>query len=270
MAGFLDETRTGPGAGVWNAVDPIVKEASSDSSGPQGNHGDVARIFVVPGRHPDPSWDTWRYHYPQWEPPIAIWSPRTPARRTGARVRARSTPEPATRAVRVVTVDYAKAAAQDLVMRITVENAGPDEATLTCCPPCGSRDTWSWAIYDHPKPTLRRKQPRGSSEPQPSGPLVMAGDGTPEALSLTARPTTPPLFGATNTTRTPRTGSTTTRQRRPHREPARRGKGRSRATGHGASRRFFVIEVRLVGDPHPALNADPTEPRGSHRPRSRH
>ena len=43
----------------------------------------------------------------------------------------------------VVTVDYAKAGPRDLLMQITVENAGPDEATLHVLPTLWFRNTWS-------------------------------------------------------------------------------------------------------------------------------
>ena len=54
-----------------------------------------------------------------------------------------------------MTVDYAKAGPRDLLMQITVENAGPDEATLHVLPTLWFRNTWSWGNSDHPKPSLR-------------------------------------------------------------------------------------------------------------------
>ena len=43
-----------------------------------------------------------------------------------------------------ITADYAKAAPEDLLIRITVRNAGPDTATLHVLPTLWFRNTWSW------------------------------------------------------------------------------------------------------------------------------
>jgi hypothetical protein len=47
-----------------------------------------------------------------------------------------------------VTVDYAKADPTDLCMRITVENRGPDPATLHVLPTLWFRNTWAWGLPD--------------------------------------------------------------------------------------------------------------------------
>src|SRR6476659_9970563 len=82
----------------------------------------------------------------------------------------------------VVTVDYAKAAPRDLLMRITVENAGPDEATIDVLPTLWFRNTWSWGYDDHPKPTLRLDGKRIVGSHSKSGPFVLVGDGEPAPL----------------------------------------------------------------------------------------
>jgi hypothetical protein len=60
----------------------------------------------------------------------------------------------------VVTVDYAKAGPHDLLMRLTVENAGPDEAMLHVLPTLWFRNTWAWGPTDHGKPVLREHEGR--------------------------------------------------------------------------------------------------------------
>ena len=126
-------------------------------AGPQGNHGeDVKEYWWYLDGTPTHSWNTWRYHYPQREFPYGDLVAEN-ARRgklepeyelvdTGIFDESRYW---------VVTVDYAKAAPRDLLMRITVENAGPQEATLDVLPTLWFRNTWSWGYDDHPKPTLR-------------------------------------------------------------------------------------------------------------------
>ena len=146
MAGFSDETQNWCLAlGVWNGVDPILKERMFGLTGPQGNHGeDVKEYWWYLDGTPTHSWNTWRYHYPQRE------FPYTDLVAENAR---RGKLEPEYELVDtdafdddrywVVTVDYAKAGPRDLLMQITVENAGPDEATLHVLPTLWFRNTWS-------------------------------------------------------------------------------------------------------------------------------
>src|SRR6185437_9102233 len=44
----------------------------------------------------------------------------------------------------IITADYAKAAPDAYALRVTVENAGPDPATLHVLPQLWFRDMWSW------------------------------------------------------------------------------------------------------------------------------
>ena len=55
----------------------------------------------------------------------------------------------------IVEVHYAKADPDDLLMAITVTNAGPDAETLHVLPTAWFRNTWSWDV-DSPKPALAR------------------------------------------------------------------------------------------------------------------
>src|ERR1044071_8374722 len=43
-----------------------------------------------------------------------------------------------------VFIEYAKAGPEDLLMRITVHNRGPEEATIHLLPQLWFRNTWSW------------------------------------------------------------------------------------------------------------------------------
>ena len=78
MAGFCDETQNWClSLGLWNGVDPILKERMFGLAGPQGNHGeDVKEYWWYLDGTPTHSWNTWRYHYPQRRVPV-----RRPGRR---------------------------------------------------------------------------------------------------------------------------------------------------------------------------------------------
>lgn len=197
MAAFSDLQQTWClGLSLWNGRDPILKERMFGLAGPQGNHGeDVKEYWWYLHGTPTHSWNTWRYHYPQAEYPYADLI---------ATNASRSRLEPEYELVDtgvfddgrywVVTVDYAKDGPHDLLMRITVENAGPDRAYLHVLPTLWFRNTWSWG-YDVEKPALRLDGERilGAG---PSGTLALRGEGTPEALFCDNETNTARLFGA--------------------------------------------------------------------------
>ncbi len=54
----------------------------------------------------------------------------------------------------MVDVDYAKSTPTDISIRITVTNAGPDEATIDVLPTMWFRNTWGWG-RGHPVPEMR-------------------------------------------------------------------------------------------------------------------
>ena len=265
MAGFCDETQNWClSLGLWNGVDPILKERMFGLAGPQGNHGeDVKEYWWYLDGTPTHSWNTWRYHYPQREFPYADLVAEN-ARRGKS--------EPEYELVDtgifddsrywVVTVDYAKAAPRDLLMQITVENAGPEEATLDVLPTFWFRNTWSWGYDDHPKPTLRLDGERIVASHSKSGPLVLIGDGNPEQLFCDNETNNARLFGGQNETLYPKDGINDHVLHGDHSvNPLKEG---TKAALHykvtvpaGGS---TVIKVRLVGVPHPAVDADPMEP----------
>ena len=198
MAAFSDLKQTWClGLSLWNGRDPILKERMFGLAGPQGNHGeDVKEYWWYLDGTPTHTWNTWRYHYPQAEYPYADLI---------ATNAARSRLEPEYELVDtgvfddgrywVVTVDYAKDGPHDLLMRITIENAGPAPATLHVLPTLWFRNTWSWG-YDVEKPSLRLVGERivGSG---PSGALALRGEDAPEALFCDNETNTVRLFGAT-------------------------------------------------------------------------
>ncbi len=263
MAGFCDETQNWClSLGLWNGVDPILKERMFGLTGPQGNHGeDVKEYWWYLDATPTHSWNTWRYHYPQQEFPYdeliaenarrGRLEPEYELVDTGIFDESRYW---------VITVDYAKAGARDLLMQITVENAGPDEATLQVLPTLWFRNTWSWGYPDHPKPTLQWNQDRIVGSHSRSGPLILIGDGSPEPLFCENETNTERLFGGTGTTPYPKdgindhvvSGAATV-------NPAQVGtKAALRYAVTVPAGGSTVIKVRMVGIPHPALAADPS------------
>ena len=56
-----------------------------------------------------------------------------------------------------VFIEYAKACATDILMRITAHNRGPEEAVLHLIPQLWFRNTWSWKAGS-PKPIIRAQK----------------------------------------------------------------------------------------------------------------
>jgi mannosylglycerate hydrolase MGH1-like protein len=130
----------------WNGRDPILKERAFGLSGPQGNHGeDVKEYWWYLDSTPTHSWMRWRYMYPQAE---------FPYERLVGENRRRSRDEPEFELLDTgvfdggryweITAEYAKATPEDILIRVTARNAGPDTATLHVLPTLWFRNTWSW------------------------------------------------------------------------------------------------------------------------------
>ncbi|WP_426564269.1 MGH1-like glycoside hydrolase domain-containing protein [Angustibacter sp. McL0619] len=141
---------------LWNGRDPILKERMFGLTGPQGNHGeDVKDYWWFLDATPSHCWLTWRYHYPQAEFPYGDL-----VAENGRRDQSQPEYELLDTGVFdddrywVVDVTHAKADPHDLLMQITVTNAGPDAASLHVLPHLWFRNTWSWDV-DAPRPGLR-------------------------------------------------------------------------------------------------------------------
>jgi hypothetical protein len=158
LAGFCDvEQRLCLGLALWNGRDPYLKERLFGLTGPEGNHGEDAKEYwwyldAVPSH----AWNVWRYHYPQ------AAFPYDQIRLENSR-RDRRAPEYELMDTGVfdddrywvTEVTYAKSDdAAEILMVVSVTNAGPDADTVHVLPTAWFRNTWSWD-HDAPKPVLK-------------------------------------------------------------------------------------------------------------------
>ena len=146
---------------LWNGRDSFLKERLFGLTNEEGNHGeDVKEQFFYLDATPTASYLKALYKYPQAE------FPYEQLRQENKR-RGRTEPEFELTDTGVfdderyfdVFVEYAKAAPDDLLIRITVHNRGPEPATLHLLPTVWFRNTWSWGCkYEGcwPKPGLMR------------------------------------------------------------------------------------------------------------------
>jgi hypothetical protein len=144
----------------WNGQDPILKERLFGLTGPQGNHGeDVKELYWYLDNTPSHSYMRMLYRYPQT---------RFPYQELVIRNDGRSRMEPEfelwhTNALAEhryfdIEIAYAKRTPEDILIRATATNRGPERAILHFLPTIWFRNTWSWG-RDARKPILREGAP---------------------------------------------------------------------------------------------------------------
>jgi hypothetical protein len=143
---------------VWNGRDPFLKERLFGLTGSEGNHGeDVKEYYFYLDNTPTHSYMKYLYKYPQREYPYGLLREEN---------RRRSKQETEFELVDTgifderryfdVIVEYAKAQPEDLLIRITVSNRGPDAAPIHVLPTLWFRNTWRWGRDDRrPSISLR-------------------------------------------------------------------------------------------------------------------
>jgi len=135
---------------MWNGRDPILKERLFGLTNSQGNHGeDVKEYYFYLDSTPTHSYLSYLYKYPQAEYPYADLVATNAARgRDQFEYELLNTGVFDDDRYFDVAVEYAKASAEDLLVRVTVHNRGPDAATLHLLPTLLFRNTWSWGGDD--------------------------------------------------------------------------------------------------------------------------
>jgi hypothetical protein len=153
IAGFSDEKqRLCFALALWNGKDPILKERLFGLTNREGNHGeDVKEVYFYLDSTPTHSFMKYLYKYPQAAFPYdnLVFTNRD---------RGRGEPEYELLDTGVfegdryfdVFVEYAKQDAEDILIRITVCNRGPEAAQLQVLPHLWFRNTW----YDSKRPVI--------------------------------------------------------------------------------------------------------------------
>jgi Mannosylglycerate hydrolase MGH1-like glycoside hydrolase domain len=150
---------------LWNERDPILKERLFGLTGNEGNHGeDVKEYYFYLDSTPTHSYMRYLYKYPQAE---------FPYRRLVEENRRRGRDALEFELIDTgvfdedryfdVFVEYAKAAPDDVLIRIEVANRGPESARLHVLPTIWFRNTWSWGI-DPRRPRARASEPLPNAE----------------------------------------------------------------------------------------------------------
>ena len=166
---------------LWNGADPFLKERLFGLTGPEGNHGeDVKEAYFYLAATPTHSYLKGLYKYPQAEFPYA-------ALRVENAKRSRFDPEFELTDTGIfdesryfdVVVEYAKAAPEDILIRITVSNRGPDKAPLHLLPTWWFRNIWNWGPTDEKpdrRPLLREELGRVQASHETLGEFSIHAD----------------------------------------------------------------------------------------------
>jgi Glycosyl hydrolase family 63 C-terminal domain len=186
---------------VWNGRDPILKERLFGLGNPEGNHGeDVKEYYFYLDSTPTHSYMKCLYKYPQ---------AAFPYRRLVEENARRGRPQPEYELLDTgvfdgdryfdITVEYAKGGVDDLLVRITAVNRGPEAAELHLLPTLWFRNTWSWDM-GAARPQLQATasapdQAVIAARHQTLGARWLHAEGAPELLFTENETNFPRLFG---------------------------------------------------------------------------
>jgi len=131
---------------LWNGRDPILKERLFGLTNSEGNHGeDVKEYYFYIDSTPTHSYMKYLYKYPQQEFPY-----RDLIETNGRRSKEEFEYELLDTGVFDddryfdVFVEYAKSDPEDMLIKISVHNRGPEAAEIHLLPTLWFRNTWSW------------------------------------------------------------------------------------------------------------------------------
>jgi len=186
LAGVCDEqSRLCLALALWNGKDPILKERLFGLTNGEGNHGeDVKELYYYLDATPTHSYLKMLYKYPQREFPYGWLVAENANRKSDS-----SKPEFELLDTGIfdddrywdVFVEYAKAGAEDLLMRVTVHNRGPEAATLHLLPQLWFRNTWAWK-NNGAKPSLRAQDGSIVAKHHDLGEYRLYADGVSDNL----------------------------------------------------------------------------------------
>jgi hypothetical protein len=171
---------------MWNGRDQILKERIFGLTNSEGNHGEDAKeLYYYLDATPTHSYLKMLYKYPQGEFPYAQLVAENARRKSNPReleFELLDTGIFDDNRYFDVFVEYAKAAPEDILMRVTVHNRGPDSAKIYLLPQLWFRNTWSWKP-DLSKPELSLANRGVVTVKHPElGSYNLFSDGDPEIL----------------------------------------------------------------------------------------
>ena len=184
---------------MWNGRDPILKERLFGLTNNEGNHGeDVKEYYFYLDSTPTHSYMKYLYKYPQKEFPYNDLV-ATNGRRSKEEFEYELMDTGIFDDDRYfdVFVEYAKGDPEDLLVRISVHNRGPEKAEIHLLPTLWFRNTWETG--EAPKPSLRGVGgDRVLASHAELGERTLQCDGSPELLFTENETNAKRLWGGSN------------------------------------------------------------------------
>jgi hypothetical protein len=187
---------------LWNGRDPILKERLFGLTGSEGNHGeDVKEYYFYLDSTPTHSYMKFLYKYPQQAFPYG--------QLVEGNRRGKNEPELELIDTNVfdddryfdVVMEYAKATPEDILIRITAYNRGPEAAELVILPTIWFRNTWSWDPNAERSVLSKEADAVGAAirlEERRYGKRWLFCEGAPELLFTENESNNQKLFGIPN------------------------------------------------------------------------
>ena len=166
-------------------------------TGNEGNHGeDVKEVYYYLDATPTHSYMKGLYKYPQAEFPYeTLRRLNSESGKGGPEVELVDTGVFEEDRYFDVFMEYAKAGPDDLLIRISAHNRGPDQSLLEIVPMLWFRNTWSWGS-ESARPELSQLKGRGVEARHPDlGRYELRCNGSPELLFCDNETNLPRLFG---------------------------------------------------------------------------
>jgi hypothetical protein len=188
---------------LWNGRDPILKERLFGLTNSESNHGeDVKEYYFYIDSTPTHSYMKYLYKYPQREYPYRELV-ETNRRRSREEMEYELLDTGIFDEDRYfdVFVEYAKADPEDVLVKVSVYNRGPEVAQIHVVPTLWYRNTWS-SEEGEQKPTLRQtgSQQIQASHPQ-LGEYTLQCEGAAELLFTENETNNTRLWGQPNPSR---------------------------------------------------------------------
>ena len=187
---------------LWNGRDPILKERLFGLTGHEGNHGeDVKELYYYLDSTPTHSYMKFLYKYPQ---------AAFPYERLVSENQKRSKKDSEFELIDTgvfdddryfdVFVEYAKADVEDILVRITVINRGPEEAEINVIPTIWFRNDWVWSGCEPADSLTALDANTIGAAVGTLGERTIVFDGKPELLFTNNETNNEKLFGSQNNT----------------------------------------------------------------------
>jgi hypothetical protein len=188
---------------LWNGKDPILKERMFGLTNSEGNHGeDVKEYYFYLDSTPTHSYMKYLYKYPQQAYPYsALTAVNRQRNRNDFEYELLDTGIFNDNRYFDVFIEYAKASPEEILIKISAANRGPEPAELHLLPTLWFRNTWASWSEGTARPVLKQiNNSTIEAEHTDLGRFLLFCDGDAEILFTENETNNQRIFGSPNPT----------------------------------------------------------------------